>query len=38
VITKRAFDTPETQARLCPVCLATPVRYVMKQDTAGGAD
>ena len=35
VITKRAFDTPETQAGPCPVCLATPVRYVMKQDTVG---
>jgi hypothetical protein len=33
VITKRAFDTPETQAGLRPVCLATSVRYVMKQDT-----
>jgi hypothetical protein len=25
---------PETQAGLRPVCLATPVRYVMKQDTS----
>ena len=32
MITRRAFDTPKTQAGLRPVCLATPVRYVMKQD------
>jgi hypothetical protein len=34
VITRRAFDTPATQAGLRPVCLATSVRYVMKQDTS----
>jgi hypothetical protein len=32
-MTNRAFDTPETQDPLRPVCLATSVRYVMKQDT-----
>jgi hypothetical protein len=32
-MTSRAFDTPETQDPLRPVCLATSVRYVMKQDT-----
>jgi hypothetical protein len=32
VIIRRAFDTPETQAGLRPVCLATCVRYVMKQE------
>jgi hypothetical protein len=37
VITRRALDMPETQAGLRPVCLATPVRYVMKQDTRGGS-
>jgi hypothetical protein len=36
-MTNRAFDTPETQDPLRPVCLATSVRYVMKQDTTGGA-
>jgi hypothetical protein len=29
---------PETQAGLRPVCLATPVRYVMKQDTRSVLD
>ena len=32
-MTKRAFDTPETQAGLCFLCLATCVSYVLKQDT-----
>jgi hypothetical protein len=36
-MTKRAFDTPETQAGRCFLCLATCVSYVMKQGTQGGS-